>query len=61
MGVDLICLGETSINKFRARFRLDLDDLEAKSYVDQLIYRSYNNTSTRFYDSFQYKTNAIPY
>ncbi len=51
----------TAVHNFRYRFRMDFNDEQACKYVEDLIRKSWNNISTRMYDSFQYRTNEIPY
>lgn len=52
---------QSAVFNFRNRFRMDLSDDQASIYMEDLIKRSYNNFTTRLYDSFQYRTNEIPY
>lgn len=53
--------GESTIRKLRERFRQDLSDKDAALYMKSLVDKSCENLRTVFYDSFQKKTNGIPY
>lgn len=52
---------ETSIKSLRARFRLDLDEAEARTFFSNLVNQSSENVRTDIYDFFQYYRNQIPY
>lgn len=51
----------TTIRKLRNRFRLDLNEADARQFMLDLVYKSSENVRTIIYDSFQLKTNGIPY
>ena len=53
--------GAATIRRLRGRFRLDLSEAEARQYMLDLVYKSSENVRTIIYDSFQLKTNGIPY
>eukprot|EP00981_Chlorochromonas_danica_P008321 scaffold2111_cov167-Ochromonas_danica.AAC.10 len=48
-----------AIADFRARLHLDCPDSDIANITDRMLYRSYNNTGTDLYDSFQLATNGI--
>lgn len=52
---------ETSIKNLRSRFRLDLDEAEARSYFSNLVNQSCENVRTDIYDFYQNYRNQIPY
>lgn len=53
--------GESVIKKLRNRFRLDLNEADARQYMFDLVYKSGENIRTILYDRYQLKTNGIPY
>lgn len=54
--------GESTIRKFRNRFRLDLNEADARQYFyDDVIYKSCETIRTALYDKFQERSNGIPY
>lgn len=50
-----------SLDHLRERFRLDLNDSEAALFMLDQVRRSCENARTVMYDSYQYRTNGIPY
>lgn len=50
-----------SMRQLQERFRLDLNDSEAVLFMRDQVRRSCENVRTTMYDSYQYRTNGIPY
>ena len=57
----LPCFKPETMENFRGRFRLDLGEREAASFMWGCIKRSEANVTTKVYDEFQLLTNGIPY
>lgn len=52
---------EGVIRKLKSRFRLDLNEADAKQFMSDLVYKSCENVRTVIYDRYQLATNGIPY
>lgn len=52
---------ERAIRNLKARFKLELDEWEARQWMENLVYQSCENTRTFLYDSYQHNRNGIPY
>eukprot|EP01097_Dermamoeba_algensis_P002290 TRINITY_DN1913_c0_g2_i1.p1 TRINITY_DN1913_c0_g2~~TRINITY_DN1913_c0_g2_i1.p1 ORF type:complete len:920 (+),score=215.47 TRINITY_DN1913_c0_g2_i1:40-2760(+) len=60
IGYRLPCLvSESVVADLNYRFRLDLTEDQLVNYVDDLIWKSYDNWWTKKYDQYQYLTNYI--
>ena len=57
----LPCFKPETMANFRGRFRLDLGEREAASFMWGSIKKSEANVTTKVYDEFQLLTNGIPY
>jgi phosphatidylinositol 4-kinase len=57
----LPCFKPETMANFRQRFRLDLGEREAASFMWGCIKKSEANVTTKVYDEFQLLTNGIPY
>lgn len=53
--------GDSTLRKLRARFRLDLNDADARDFFNDLVYKSCETFRTAMYDRYQEHTNGIPY
>lgn len=53
--------GDSTLRKLRQRFRLDLNEADAREFMGDLIYKSCETIRTTLYDRFQERTNGIPY
>lgn len=53
--------GDSTIRRLRGRFRLDLNEIEARQYMNDLVHKSCENVRTAIYDRYQLATNGIPY
>lgn len=60
-GLPCFKYADYSIRKLRNRFRTDLDEVAAGKFMFDLVYKATENLRTVLYDSFQKKTNGIPY
>lgn len=60
-GLPCFARGETVLRKLRGRFRLDLNDGDARQFFYDLVYKSCETIRTALYDKYQEKTNGIPY
>jgi len=52
---------EGIVKKLRYRFRLDLNEADARQFMSDLVYKSCENVRTVIYDRYQLATNGIPY
>ncbi len=57
----LPCFKPETMSNFRGRFRLDLGEREAGTFMWGCIKKSEANVTTKVYDEFQLLTNGIPY
>ena len=57
----LDCFRDNSIKNFIDRFKLELNEEEAASYMRELIKQAEDNWRTNFYDFIQKKQNNISY
>lgn len=53
--------GESTLRRLRSRFRLDLNEADARQFFDDLIYKSCETFRTMVYDRYQENKNGIPY
>lgn len=60
-GLPCFAKGEAAIRKLRNRFRLDLNEADARQFFYDLVYKSCETIRTALYDKYQEKTNGIPY
>lgn len=57
----LPCFKPETIQNFKDRFVLDMNEKQAADYMRGLVKKSYSSYSTKGYDQFQLLTNGIPY